>query len=181
MDENKLGTDVNQALVLLKEDIIMRNRQLDTLIKMKDNNTGLQTNRNIPMVNSVILNNNSISNVTDSIWNISNNGAILDPIVNKLMNNVEANLIKSMTKLLKNEKKNCDDEEISSIVNLQVLILKKELNIYEQKKCKEFNLLLEQSINENKKLSNQILKLRERWDSLVESAKQRKDRKQLEK
>lgn len=67
-------------------------------------------------------------------------------------------------------------KELDYRIAQQFSQFRKELALYEQKKSKDYNARLEQAIAENKKLSNQILKLRGRWDSLVESAKQRRSR-----
>lgn len=72
------------------------------------------------------------------------------------------------------EVKNSNNSEMK--INLRLEQFKKELVLYEQNKFKEYGMKIDQVAKENKKLSNEIGRLRERWDSLVESAKQRRDK-----
>lgn len=50
--------------------------------------------------------------------------------------------------------------------------------IYEQRRTREYQIKVEHLNKDVKKLSSQNSKLKERWDSLVESARQRKNRQQ---
>ncbi|EDO15894.1 hypothetical protein Kpol_1019p14 [Vanderwaltozyma polyspora DSM 70294] len=170
---------------MLKSDINLRVRELDTLITLKSSSNGLKASRNLPMMSSVILNNNSSTNPAESLWNNNNCGANLDPFLNSMLNKFQHNLELSLMDTLKsgsnssnnNDKKvNHNVQDVSLKISEQMSQFKKELRIYEQQKCKEFQLRMEQALAENKKLSNQIVKLRERWDSLVESAKQKRNR-----
>ncbi|KAG0662729.1 hypothetical protein C6P45_001056 [Maudiozyma exigua] len=55
---------------------------------------------------------------------------------------------------------------------------RKELSWYEQRRIEEYENRIEQTENDNKKLSLQVERLKQRWDSLVESAKERKKTRQ---
>ncbi|CCE64986.1 hypothetical protein TPHA_0J01650 [Tetrapisispora phaffii CBS 4417] len=218
LDLQKVGSKVGEAVELLVEDVKLRIRELDTLIGIRNlqkpssehkelnnsyNNNSLQKdgeNSNITplnkrkqynMLNSVILNNGSIINPGESIWNINSNKLIADPSLISIFNKFQSNLTKSLSdQLLNSNEMNDSNSKTTSIVAQQIKYIvakaiedelssfEKELCVYENKKCKEYQIKLNRSSEENKRLNKQIMKLRERWDGLVESAKQKKLRKQ---
>ena len=70
------------------------------------------------------------------------------------------------------------DKVIKNEVAQQFAQFRRELSVYEQKKSRDYEAKSEQVMKENKKLLNQVNRLKERWDSLVESAKQKRNQQQ---
>lgn len=182
-DGNAVSVEVTRALELLRQDIEVKTRELENMVELQ---------KPLPAKNTSIV---------GSLWNMTSsslpgmtktrsvdsarsarspsNGLIMDPLLVSLVSKLQANLVNGLREEM-NDEESFSIQEAETLVSQQIAKFKKELGIYEQKKVKDHNLRLDQAITENKKLSNQIIKLRERWDSLVESAKQRRSRKQDE-
>ena len=146
---------------------------------LEENNIGIVNNN--MLIGSVILNNrtpmNGIGNTRnwdDSEYQDTLN-PINDPILMSILNRLQFNLNNDMQTKVEAGK---NSKSLEMKINLRLEQFKKELVLYEQKKFKEYGMKIDQVTRENKKLSNEIGRLRERWDSLVESAKQRRDKQQ---
>lgn len=180
LSQNELSSDVTQAVDLLKQDITAKIQELELLIDKQspeENSIGMLNNN--MLIGSVILNNktsiNGVGNTRNwdnSIYQNSLNPQN-DPVLISILNRLQFNLNNDMESKVK-EVKNSNNSEMK--INLRLEQFKKELVLYEQNKFKEYGMKIDQVAKENKKLSNEIGRLRERWDSLVESAKQRRDK-----
>lgn len=180
LSQNKLSSDVTQAIDLLKQDITAKIQELELLIEKQsseENNIGMVNNN--MLIGSVILNNKSPINGINNARNWDNPAyqdtlsPINDPLLMSILNRLQFNLNNDIQ--LKTEGgKNSKNSEMK--INLRLEQFKKELVLYEQKKFKEYGMKIDEITKENKKLANEIGRLRERWDSLVESAKQRRDK-----
>ncbi|CCD24384.1 Atg38p NDAI_0D00700 [Naumovozyma dairenensis CBS 421] len=158
-------------------------------------------NHRTPNMLSSLLMNPSVSNTMRYSYNLNYNNAMTnsmnnanverinpfnDVVIRTITDNLKMNLLESIKgqyHLLngnaKDERKNDEDEfikQLNTTFESQFDMFRKELGFYEQKKFSEYDTNLDNLIKENKKLLNQIVKLRERWDSLVESAKQRRNK-----
>ncbi|QLQ79151.1 hypothetical protein HG537_0B04990 [Torulaspora globosa] len=103
-------------------------------------------------------------------------GLQMEPFLGRILSKLQSNLTTRIEERIKDK----DGVSVESIVNQQLVQFRKDLAVYEQRKIREYTSRLEQANKENRKLSHQIVRLRERWDSLVESAKQRRIRQQEE-
>lgn len=173
-----VSLEIIHAIQLLRQDIDARIKELESLIegqKPVSAATVAAVAKNGSLASS------TVSNAKTRSWDGPRNlssptmGPPGDPLLASLFGKLQANLVNSICEEFKEEDPHVVGE-LENRVRQQLLRFKKELGLYEQKKSKDYNVRLEQAINENKKLSNQILKLRGRWDSLVESAKQRRSR-----
>ncbi|SCU93723.1 LAMI_0E15368g1_1 [Lachancea mirantina] len=63
---------------------------------------------------------------------------------------------------------------LEDIVNQNVISLLSDMGMLEQRRVAQYEAKVEHLARENKKMSNQIVKLKERWGSLVESARQKR-------
>lgn len=178
--QNELSSDVTQAIDLLKQDMTAKIQELELLIDKRspeENSIGMLNNN--MLIGSVILNNktsiNGVGNTRkwdNSIYQNSLN-PLNDPILISILNRLQFNLNNDMESKVKGVK---NPNNLEMKTNLRLEQFKKELVLYEQNKFKEYGMKIDQIAKENKKLSNEIGRLRERWDSLVESAKQRRDK-----
>lgn len=179
LDSGQLSAEVNHAVELLRQDIDARIRELESIIELQK-----PPSKDASAIGSIVLNMNpSMQGMGKSrSWQNAREGSPAsglhtDPVLVSILNKLQSNLTTSVT-----ERPNDVDSEsaqgIEAQVSQHIARFRRELGLYEQKKFKEYNVKLDQAIKENKKLSNQIVKLRERWDSLVESAKQRRNRQQ---
>lgn len=182
LSQNKLSSDVTQAIDLLKQDITAKIQELELLIEKQsseENNIGIVNNNTL--IGSVILNNKSPINGINNTRNWDNSvcqdtlNPINDPVLMSILNRLQFNLNNDI-QLKAEGGKNSKNLEMK--INLRLEQFKKELVLYEQKKFKEYGMKIDQVTKENRKLANEIGRLRERWDSLVESAKQRRDKQQ---
>ncbi|AQZ12083.1 YLR211C [Zygosaccharomyces parabailii] len=163
------SSEIVHALELLRQDIDSRIKELESL----------QERRNPIASKNGTVRNSSVSLAKTRSWDNSRNmgnglGSSSDPLLISILSKLQANLTNSMSEQCKEDPHVL--KEFDSRIAQQFSQFRKELALYEQKKSKDYNARLEQAVAENKKLSNQILKLRGRWDSLVESAKQRRSR-----
>ncbi|EJT42365.1 YLR211C-like protein [Saccharomyces kudriavzevii IFO 1802] len=137
--------------------------------------------KNNMLIGTVILNNKASINGVGNTRNWDNSvyqdtlNPINDPVLISILNRLQSNLNNDIQLKVEGEKipKNSEMK-----INLRLEQFMKELVLYEEKKFKEYGIKIDQVTKENKKLSNEIGRLRERWDSLVESAKQRRDKQQ---
>ncbi|CDF91258.1 ZYBA0S10-03246g1_1 [Zygosaccharomyces bailii CLIB 213] len=163
------SSEIVHALELLRQDIDSRIKELENL----------QERRNPMTPKNGAVRNSSVSLAKTRSWDNSRNmgsglGSSSDPLLISILGKLQSNLINSISEQCKEDPQVL--KELDGRIAQQFSQFRKELALYEQKKSKDYNARLEQAIAENKKLSNQILKLRGRWDSLVESAKQRRSR-----
>lgn len=169
-ETERWSPEVVQAIKLLRQDLRERVRDIEALIDLQRPSTA----KSSAISTSVLLSANPSSPNMSSIRGGSHAiGIQPDPLLVKIMNKLQIDLVAKIDE--NNDKKS---QKTEAIINQHLIQFMKDLSLYEQKKYKEFNARLEKANNENKKLSNQIVKLRERWDSLVESAKQRRTRQQ---
>lgn len=180
--QNELSPDVSQAIDLLKQDITVKIQELELLIEKQspeENSIGMVKNN--MLIGTVILNNKASINGVGNTRNWDNSvyqdtlNPINDPVLISILNRLQSNLNNDIQLKVEGEKipKNSEMK-----INLRLEQFMKELVLYEEKKFKEYGMKIDQVTKENKKLSNEIGRLRERWDSLVESAKQRRDKQQ---
>ena len=126
------------------------------------------------------LNNSMIQSGGARMWEndkVAPNGdPIFTGIINKLQNNIHVAINNNL------EKSNSSLDSQRRIINEEVQQhmeqFKKEISWYEQRRIMEYENRIEQTENDNKKLTLQVERLKQRWDSLVESAKERKKTKQ---
>lgn len=173
-----VSAEIIHAIQLLRQDIDARIKELESLI---EDQKPVSTTAVGAVTKNGSLTNSTISNAKTRNWDNPRSlgssvmGPSGDPLLASIFGKLQVNLVNSVRNQFKEEDPHVVNE-LDNNVRQQLVRFKKELGLYEQKKSKDYNIRLEQVINENKKLSNQILKLRGRWDSLVESAKQRRSR-----
>lgn len=182
LDSGHLSAEVNHAVELLRQDIDARIRELESIIELQKPTIS----KNASAIGSVVLNMSPPMQGMGKTrsWQSAREGSAVnglntDPVLASILNKLQSNLTSSFSERL-NDVDNESAQGIEAKVGQHIARFSRELGLYEQKKFKEYNVKLDQAIKENKKLSNQIVKLRERWDSLVESAKQRRNRQQDE-
>lgn len=163
---------VTEAIRLLDEDIVSKIEEIEKLqqySKQKKANSQSRVDTPISRDASSLLD-------TNTGWSMNLSSTSLDPMLVSAFNAFQNNLFS----ILKAEHSGNNDG--ASSIELRLLQelnqLKKDVCIIEQKKWKDYDVKTELLIKENKKLSNQIIKLRERWHSLVESAKQKRNQQQ---
>lgn len=173
-----LSHEVTRALDLLQDDIQAKIRELESLVEVQRPEESKNSSTVGSLWNASSMSNQTVVKTRTLEGSLNGTmGLMMDPLLVSLINKLQVNFINAVSEELKRTESH-DIQSIESQVKQQIGRFKKELGMYEQKKIKEYNLRLDQAIKENKKLSNQIVKLRERWDSLVESAKQRRNKKQ---
>ncbi|KAG0685279.1 hypothetical protein C6P41_000372 [Kluyveromyces marxianus] len=155
-----LPENVQYAVTLLHDDILLRVKQLGVLQEVQSNSESSESGSN-----------SSISRfVSDgSLYPNGNSVLISDPLLLSITSKLENSVMRLINA----------SEDPGSVSKTEIMQqfsqFKRELTVYEQKKSKDYEGKMEQVIKENKKLSNQVNRLKERWDSLVESAKQKRN------
>lgn len=157
-----LPGNIHNAIVLLREDIDIRVKELGMLQEAQSTSES-----------SEVGSNSSLSRfVTDgSLYHNGNSLSLADPLLLSITSKLENNIVRLITST-QTDKVNKTD------VVQQFAQYRRELTMYEQKKSKDYEARLEQIMKENKKLLNQVNRLKDRWDSLVESAKQKRNQQQ---
>lgn len=126
------------------------------------------------------LNNSMIQSGGARMWDndksVPNSDPIFTGIINKLQNNINIAIDNNIDK--SNSSLDSQRRKINEEVQQHMEQFKKEINWYEQRRIMEYANRIEQTENDNKKLSLQVERLKHRWDSLVESAKERKKTRQ---
>lgn len=173
-----VSLEIVHAVQLLRQDLDSRIKELESLIKGQKPVTAATAAagaKNGSLTSSVM--STAKTRSWDSPRSLSSltMGPPGDPLLASILSKLQANLLNSVCEQFQEEDPHVV-RDLDNKIGQQLVRFKKELGLYEQKKSKDYNTRLDQAINENKKLSNQILKLRGRWDSLVESAKQRRSR-----
>lgn len=155
-----LPENVQYAVTLLHDDILLRVKELGVLQEVQSNSESSESGSN-----------SSISRfVSDgSLYPNGNSVLISDPLLLSITSKLENSVM-----CLINASEDPGSVSKTEIMQ-QFSQFKRELTVYEQKKSKDYEGKMEQVIKENKKLSNQVNRLKERWDSLVESAKQKRN------
>lgn len=177
---DRLGPEVGEAIQLLKQDVKERIHEIEGLLELQRPSTAKSASLSGTMLMNM---NSSLQNISKvRPWETvrggnSTGGLPIDPLLNKILNKLQSEMLAKLGEKI-NDKDFQKGQGIEAIINQNLMQFTKDLALYEQKKYKEFNGRLEKANSENKKLSTQIIKLRERWDSLVESAKQRRTRQQ---
>lgn len=173
-----VSLEIVHAVQLLRQDLDSRIKELESLIKGQKPVTAATVAagaKNGSLTSSVM------STAKTRSWDSPRSLGSLtmgppgDPLLASILSKLQANLLNSVCEQFQEEDHHVV-RDLDNKIGQQLVRFKKELGLYEQKKSRDYNTRLDQAINENKKLSNQILKLRGRWDSLVESAKQRRSR-----
>lgn len=102
---------------------------------------------------------------------IPNNDPLFLGIINKLQSNVILSVSNQTKDIQQNEE---GTQSIEEKIQQHVEQFRKEVSWYEQKKYEEYENKIQEIERENRKLNLQVDRLKQRWDSLVESAKERK-------
>ncbi|CAH01779.1 Atg38p [Kluyveromyces lactis] len=157
-----LPENIHNAIVLLREDIDARVKELGMLQEAQSTSES-----------SEIGSNSSLSRfmMDGSFYHNGNSLFLTDPLLSSITSKLENNVIRSITSKQ-------TDKVIKNEVAQQFAQFRRELSVYEQKKSRDYEAKSEQVMKENKKLLNQVNRLKERWDSLVESAKQKRNQQQ---
>lgn len=140
------------------------------------------TNFNSDYLGSMYLKMNpSVNNIGGTkMWesNISTGrtGSPNDPFLLGIMNKMENNMVAEMTRVQTVSDSKQTQIQIEQAVHKHVEQFKREVAWYEQKKFVEYDTKMKQLEKENKKLQSKVEWLRLRWDSLVESAKERRNK-----
>lgn len=179
-DNNELSPEVRDAIRLLRQDVNERIRDMETLVEIQKP----VASQHVQMPVSTLLGMNSSMQAMSKTrsWDGGRNGndttgLQTEPFLGRILNKLQSNLTMRIEERMKDKE---GKTSVETIVNQQLVQFRKDLAVYEQRKVREYTSRLEQANKENRKLSNQIVRLRERWDSLVESAKQRRIRQQEE-
>lgn len=99
-----------------------------------------------------------------------------DPLFLSITNKMQNNLTTTIRKMVSGLNRNISSQALEEQINQHIEQFKKELSWYEQNKFAEYDNKTLQLERENRKLLNQVEKLRQRWESLVESARQRRNK-----
>lgn len=99
-----------------------------------------------------------------------------DPALNMIMNKLQTNVVKSLkeSEISKGEIQN-PNSKLYIELNYHMEQFKKELVWYEKKKFQQYDNDMASLLKKNTKLQHQVDKLKDRWDNLVESARQRRE------
>ncbi|SMN19886.1 similar to Saccharomyces cerevisiae YLR211C ATG38 Putative protein of unknown function [Maudiozyma saulgeensis] len=113
------------------------------------------------------------------MWETSmNNDKLIpnnDPLFLGIVNKLQSNIIMSTSNQFKNGQHTVrGTQAIEEEIQQHVEQFRKEVSWYEQKRFEEYENRMKELEMENKKLNLQVDRLKQRWDSLVESAKERK-------
>ncbi|CCC71383.1 hypothetical protein NCAS_0H00730 [Naumovozyma castellii] len=177
--------DVTDAILMLRKDISKTIFELEDLVSKQRPDSKVGTVKNPTMLSSLAINPSmnvlGFSKTWDSTVNTNTNleriNPYNDPILRSITDKLQTNLLNLVSDNVQVFQKGDKEEFLQTItfaVEQNFDIFRKELGFYEQKKFTEYDSNLENALKENKKLTNQISKLKERWDSLVESARQKK-------
>lgn len=171
---------VLEAVHLLRDDLTLRIKELQICINEtpKEEKVIHKRQNNAAVIQSALNNNNLAAS---RYWDGNRNGlegsmnVLTDPVMNAFFSKLQSSMLEIIEEA-KDEK--TDVNELNSTAIFRIDQFKKEMLIYEQRKLREYQMKIEQITQENKKLSIRNAKLKERWDNLVESALQRKNRQQ---
>lgn len=122
------------------------------------------------------INNVSGTRMWESTISSGRAGSPNDPFLLGIMNKMEINLISETVRLQGNNDTALSHAAIEQVIHKHIDQLRKEVGWYEQKKFMEYDTKMKQLEKENKKLQSKVEWLRLRWDSLVESAKERRNK-----
>lgn len=170
-NDKNLDTNILESVELLKTNVSQVIFDLSNLPKEQE-----ETPTSKEMVNCSILQRRNI--IRDSL-----NSTTLQQDLNKLspendillsmiMNKLQKNLLDTSSLLTTTPKSN---EEKEQIFIRHIEQFKKELVWYEKKKFSQYDTDLSTLTKENAKLRQQVEKLRDRWNNLVESARQKRE------
>lgn len=162
------------AIQLLQEDIASKVRELERMHQRQQQyqKTSALNGNNSTMLAMRTPSSSTILRNLDTSGSSNNNNLNMDPLLGCITAKLQNSLVSS---LLSKFGDTYDSGELESLMTQHVTQFKRDIAIFEQRKFKDYEVRLEQLIKENKKLSNQIVKLKTRWDSLVESAKQKRN------
>ncbi|CUS23078.1 LAQU0S08e01640g1_1 [Lachancea quebecensis] len=138
--------DVEQALTLLKKDLDRKIQEIKVLGKL------------------------SAQSSPTEISNTASQEPLMTYRLSGFQNNILA-IVRGKT----DPKSGVSASEIENSISKEVSQLFKSFAFIDQQKFKEYDNKVEQLVRENRKLTGQIAKLKERWDSLVESARQKRN------
>lgn len=173
-DASQLEEDIMNAIQLLQEDIASKVRELERMHQLQQQyqKTSALNGNNSTILAMRTPSSSTILRNLDASGSSNNNNLNMDPLLGCITTKLQNSLVSS---LLSKFGDTYDSGELESLMTQHVTQLKRDIAIFEQRKFKDYEVRLEQLIKENKKLSNQIVKLKTRWDSLVESAKQKRN------
>lgn len=180
-DLQGLDDTIIEAVKLLRDDIELRIKELQICVieSSKDEKDSKNNKASMALVQSSAGNNNNLaaSKYWDSTRNITDitSSTFIDPYTSSMLSKLQNSMV-DLIKEAKNQKTDVND--LVSTALFQIDQFKKEMLIYEQRRTREYQIKVEHLNKDVKKLSSQNSKLKERWDSLVESARQRKNRQQ---
>ena len=208
IEKNELSDNVIEAVKLLRKDVSQTIYDLQNILdtdneftNQLNNNRLLESTDNVRKESTTMpnesadsngisaqnymgsiymrLNNSMIQSGGGKMWEndkSSNSDPIFMGIINKLQNNINIAITNHI------DKSDISNVAQKSLINEEVQQhmeqFRKELSWYEQRRIEEYENRIEQTENDNKKLSLQVERLKQRWDSLVESAKERKKTRQ---
>lgn len=138
--------DLEQALNLLKKDLNRKIREIQILGKFSAQSSPVETN----------------------------DTASHEPMVAYRLSGFQNNIL-AIVRGKTDPKSGVSASEIENSISKEVSQLFKSFALIDQQKFKEYDNKVEQLVRENRKLTGQIVKLKERWDSLVESARQKRN------
>ncbi|KAL3230164.1 hypothetical protein RNJ44_01527 [Nakaseomyces bracarensis] len=180
LNPSNIDGAVLEAVQLLRDDLTLRIKELQICIKEtpKEEKTIESRKNSASVIHSALTNNNLAAS---RYWDGSRNNlegsmnVLTDPVMNSFFNKLQNSMLEIISDA-KSEGSNVN--ELNSTAVFRIDQFKKEMLIYEQRKMREHHMKLEQYAQENKRLVIRNAKLKERWDNLVESALQRKNRQQ---
>ncbi|AMD20490.1 HDL254Cp [Eremothecium sinecaudum] len=164
-DSVEVNEGLKDAIGLLKQDLLVKIKELQHLQQKRPNNAA-----NSATVTAVM--NSGTVRVQGSVNEGGNSISISDPFLASIVNKLHMNILQSLSQLSGIQ---VDKTELEQLLMYQIKNLEKEIALFEQRKFREYDSKMEQLIKENKRLSNQVLRLKDRWDSLVESARQKRN------
>lgn len=168
------GTEFNKelknALGLLREDICIKIRELKICgQKAKTDGSG------VPKQGGSGSNNG----IGYSIGSGDSDGEckFLDSFLVSIIHKLQHDILEYMSEKFVSVK-GFDRSEAEKVVSVLFGKLQRDISIVEQGKFREYDANMKQLVKENKKLCSQVLRLRDRWDSLIESARQKRNQKE---
>ncbi|CCK68713.1 Atg38p KNAG_0B02700 [Huiozyma naganishii CBS 8797] len=183
---DEVNDEVIESIEILKRDVSQTMFDLENFIKAQravSKGSTVKNSINMNMMGSMLLsikpsmnNVNRPSPTSEQSGDGEGNNFVSDPILTGILNKLQTNLfaLTADTKGVGVDGRGTKNANLE--VSHHIEQFKRELSWYEQKKFSEYDSRLERTRKENRKLLQEVEKLKDRWNNLVESAKQRRNR-----
>lgn len=168
--------EITKSIELLKASISQTMFELSNFAKQQNGSSAPKelVNGSILQPRKLLEDSSTFATIEQDLNKLSlENDVVLNMITTKLQKNLLEVMSTSDETGKKSTASNSVEERRLMLVQ-HIEQFKKELNWYEKKKFSQYNLDLVTLTKENAKLRHQVEKQRDRWNNLVESARQRR-------